>query len=120
MQGRNFRDREVVGSNPIAPIFRISNLRASRDARFAFAVTFAATLGLEEHRGRREVLKNRSGKCKHPKGGWDLRYLHGVEARACWDAIKIIFAAKEYSINHTVGVAVFEVISAAAAKVMAF
>jgi hypothetical protein len=43
-------DREVGGSNPLAPIFRINNLRASRDARFAFAVTFAATLGLEEHR----------------------------------------------------------------------
>jgi len=44
------RDREVVGSNPIAPTFRINHLRASLDARFAFAVTFAATLGFEEHR----------------------------------------------------------------------
>jgi hypothetical protein len=43
-------DPEVGGSNPLAPIFRISNLRASRDAHFAFAVTFAATLGLEVHR----------------------------------------------------------------------
>src|SRR6266540_929619 len=47
---RSVRDREVVGSNPIAPTFRINHLRASRDAHFAFAVTFAATLGLEEHR----------------------------------------------------------------------
>jgi hypothetical protein len=46
---RSVWDREVGGSNPSAPIFRINHLRASSDARFAFAVTFAATLGLEEH-----------------------------------------------------------------------
>jgi hypothetical protein len=47
---RSVRDREVVGSNPIAPTFKSNGLRASKGARFAFAVTFAATLGLEEHR----------------------------------------------------------------------
>ena len=49
-QACGVRDREVVGSNPIAPTFKSNGLRASKGARFAFAVTFAATLGLEEHR----------------------------------------------------------------------
>ena len=42
---RSVWDREVGGSNPLAPINQIIQLRASRGARFAFAVTFAATLG---------------------------------------------------------------------------
>jgi hypothetical protein len=47
MAANGLLSTEVVGSNPIAPTFRINHLRASRDARFAFAVTFAATSGLE-------------------------------------------------------------------------
>src|SRR5262249_30017279 len=41
---RSVRDREVEGSNPFAPTFKVSKLRASCDARFAFWRTFAYTL----------------------------------------------------------------------------
>src|SRR5262245_56327051 len=41
---RSVWDREVGGSNPLAPTFRISNLRVSFDTRFCFGYTFADTL----------------------------------------------------------------------------
>ena len=36
-------DREVGGSNPLAPINKINRLRASKDARFGLGDTFADT-----------------------------------------------------------------------------
>src|SRR5262245_47704768 len=75
---RSVRDREVVGSNPIAPTFRINHLRASRDARFAFAVTFAATLGLEELRARSGAIK--------AMAAFDWRPISAVDRRGPGDA----------------------------------
>jgi hypothetical protein len=46
MQGRNFRDREVVGSNPIAPINKINKLWLLDGSHLLFT-TLSTTLSIK-------------------------------------------------------------------------